>query len=323
MNKTFVINGGAGRVITAIPALEKFARLNPDNDFKVLIYGWESLYWSHPVLQQRTFGIGQKGVFDEYIKNNELIVPEPYDRRSYYTQQKSLAEAFDEEINQTNDHSDLGKPNLYLQQSEVRAVQSILDKLKQETGKDKVIVLQPYGSGLGMMHNRPYDSSHRSLDVDDYYRIGKKLSGSANIVFFGPKEYVHPGDDFSFKPFDLNPDLRFWMTLISQCDYFLGCDSVGQHMARAFDKPGTVIMGSTFEKNVSYPDYFTFFRNGMKPTYSPIRISGIDCEFADRVNDGTMTFTEKQLNELCFSVLEKVGVDDAKKNSGNGPAWRR
>lgn len=323
MNKTFVINGGAGRVIAAIPALEKFARLNPDNDFKVLIYGWESLYWSHPILQQRTFGIGQKGVFDEFIKNNELLVPEPYDRRSYYTQQKSLAEAFDEEINQTNDHKDLGKPNLYLQQAEIRAVQSILDKVKQESGKDKVIVFQPYGSGIGMMHNRPYDSSHRSLDVDDYYRLGKKLSGSAVVVFFGPKEYVHPGDDFSFKPFDLNPDLRFWMTLVSQCDYFLGCDSVGQHMARAFEKPGTVIMGSTFEKNVSYPGYFDFYRNDKKPIYSPIRISGIDCEFADRVNDGIMTFTEKQLNELAFKVLEKVGANDAKKNSGNGPAWRR
>ena len=37
-NTTFVISGGAGRVVTAIPALEKYHRLNPDDDFKVLIY---------------------------------------------------------------------------------------------------------------------------------------------------------------------------------------------------------------------------------------------------------------------------------------------
>ena len=78
MNTTFVINGGAGRVIAAIPALEKFARLNPENDFKVLIYGWESLYWNHPVLQKRTFGAVGKGTFEMFIKDNELIVPEPY-----------------------------------------------------------------------------------------------------------------------------------------------------------------------------------------------------------------------------------------------------
>jgi ADP-heptose:LPS heptosyltransferase len=306
VNKTFVINGGAGRVITAIPALEKFARLNPDNDFRVLIYGWESLYWGHPLLQPRTYGMGQKGVFDEFIKNNELLVPEPYDRRSYYTQQKSLAEAFDEEINRTDDHSDLGKPNLYTQTAEARAVESILQKVKQEKRKDKVIVFQPYGSGIGMQQNRPYDGSQRSIDVDDYLRMAKKLSEHAIVVYFGPKEFTHPGDDFSFKTHDLNPDLRFWMNCIEQCDYFIGCDSVGQHMARAFDKPGTIVMGSTFEKNVTYPDYFEIYRNGKKPTYSPIRIAGIDCEFADRVNDKIMEFTSEQINEIIDSVIAKI-----------------
>lgn len=306
VNKTFVINGGAGRVITAIPALEKYARLNPDDDFRVLIYGWEQLYWGHPLLQSRTYGMGQKGVFDEFIKNNELLVPEPYDRRSYYTQQKSLAEAFDEEINKTNDHEDLGKPNLYTQTSEERAVQTILEKVKQEKRKDKIVVFQPYGSGIGMQHNRPYDGSQRSLDVDDYLKIAKKLSEHAVVVYFGPKEYIHPGDDFSFKPYDLNPDLRFWMNCIQQCDYFVGCDSVGQHMARAFDKPGTIVMGSTFEKNVTYPDYFHIYRNGKKPTYSPIRIAGIDCEFADRANDKIMEFTPEQLKEITDYIVEKV-----------------
>ena len=101
MNKTFIINGGAGRVVAAIPALEKFARWNPHNDFKIFVYGWESLFWSHPLLQARTYSIGQKGVFNDYIKNSELMIPEPYERRSYYSQSKSLAEVFDEEINNT------------------------------------------------------------------------------------------------------------------------------------------------------------------------------------------------------------------------------
>ena len=48
MNTTFIINGGAGRVVASIPVLEKFARLNPDDDFRILISGWENLFWSHP-----------------------------------------------------------------------------------------------------------------------------------------------------------------------------------------------------------------------------------------------------------------------------------
>ena len=50
-NTTFVISGGAGRVVTAIPALEKYHRQNPDDDFKVLVHGWIDLFWSHPLLQ--------------------------------------------------------------------------------------------------------------------------------------------------------------------------------------------------------------------------------------------------------------------------------
>jgi ADP-heptose:LPS heptosyltransferase len=136
--------------------------------------------------------------------------------------------------------------------------------------------------------------------------MAKKLSEHAVVVYFGPKEFTHPGDDFSFKTHDLNPDLRFWMNCIEQCDYFIGCDSVGQHMARAFDKPGTIVMGSTFEKNVTYPDYFEIYRNGKKPTYSPIRIAGIDCEFADRVNDKIMEFTPEQINEVLDHVITEI-----------------
>lgn len=320
MNTSFILSGGAGRIIASIPALEKFHRLNPNDDFKVFIHGWESLFWSHPILQQRTFSIGQKGVFEQFIRNSKLVCPEPYDKRSYYTQEKSMAEVIDEEINNTNDHSDLTKPNLYLQKQEINSINFILAEKKKELRKNKIIVFQPYGSGISISNGRPFDSSTRSIDVDDYLKIGKELSKEALVVFFGEKDYAHPGDDFSFKPaVDLqNIDLRFWMSCISICDYFVGCDSVGQHMARAFNKPGTVVMGSTFEKNVSYPEHFKIYRNGLTPTYNPIRIGGIDCEFADRANDNLMDFTPEQVSELTKSIMENING----KNSSNGATWR-
>ena len=301
-NTTFLISGGAGRVITAEPALSKYARLNPDDDFKVLVYGWENLFWSHPILQQRTFGVGQKGIYDAYVKNNNIISPEPYQRWSYYNQISSLAEAFDEEINNTDDHSDLTKPHLYLHSKEINTIKKQYKDIREKTGKEKFIVFQPYGSGLGIVDNRPFDSSRRSIDVDDYLYIVKELSKDYNVVFFGDPPYTHPGDSYSINFHNNNPDLRMYMTLIHESDYFIGCDSVGQHMARAFDKPGLIIMGSTFEKNVSYQDHFKIFRNEVKPVYNPIRITGVDCEFADRMNDMTMTFTDDELDQLIETV---------------------
>lgn len=306
MNTTFMLSGGAGRVITAIPALEKYHRLNPDDDFKVLIHGWENLYWSHPLLQDRTYSVGQKGIFNLVIKNSILKHPEPYHRYSYYNQQTSLAEAFDEEINNTEDHSDLEKPNLYCHRGELASTSKMIADAKVLKGKKKFCVFQPYGSGISLVNDRPYDSSGRSLDVDDALKLGQLLSKDYVVLYFGPNDFVHPGDNVMLNTRDVpNADLRFFMAMVAQCDLFVGVDSVGQHMAKAFDKPGLIIMGSTFEKNVTYPDYFKIYRNGIKPTYNPIRIGGMDSEFADRSNDGIMTFTEKQIQEM-YEIARKL-----------------
>ena len=299
MNTTFLLSGGAGRIIAAIPALEKFHHLNPYDDFKVLIYGWENLYWNHPLLQSRTYGVGQKGIFDLIVKDSRLVNPEPYHNYNYYNQQINLAQAFDADINNTTNHSDLISPSLYCHSGEIKTARKLINEFKQQKNKNKFIVYQPYGSGIQLINNRPIDSSGRSLDVDDALKLGQLMSQDAVVLYFGPNDFIHPGDNFMLNAKDIpGADLRFYMAMISQCDYFVGVDSVGQHMARAFNKPGLVIMGSTFEQNVSYPDHFKFYRNGVKPTYNPIRIGGIDCEFADRANDNVMVFNDQQIEEM-------------------------
>lgn len=37
MKKVFVIDGGAGRIITAIPALEKYVKQNPSHQTNIII----------------------------------------------------------------------------------------------------------------------------------------------------------------------------------------------------------------------------------------------------------------------------------------------
>lgn len=308
MNKTFMINGGAGRVITAIPALEKFARLNPDNDFRIIVHGWQDLYWSHPILQPRTVGIHQKNVFYECVKNYDLICPEPYYIHDYYNQKISLAEAFDRQINGTTDHSDLEKPNLYISTYEKLSIQRIIAEFKEIHKKNKVVVFQPYGSTMIVNNNVPYDSSNRSINVDDYLQIGKFLNDKDCLIFFfGNKEFKHPGDNFSADLSKFSPDLRMFMALISECDYFIGCDSVGQHIAYSFNKPGAVFMGGTFEKNITYPNHFRILRKkDQQPIYSPIRLGGVESDFTDRLNDGIMNFAKKDIEHYCQIFLRDI-----------------
>lgn len=307
MKKTFVINGGAGRVICAIPALEKYARLNPESDFNVVIHGWESLYWSHPLLQNKTYGIHNKGIFDQVFKNTDTVCPEPYFLYGYYNQELSMAEAFDKEINLTDDHSDLETPNLHISTLEKNSARNIIQNHKKEKKKMHSVVVQPYGSGMRIMNERPFDTSHRSLDVDQYLELVKELSNHAIVYFFGPPELRHPGDEYSVRLDNFNPDLRMFMSLISESDYFVGCDSVGQHMARAFDKPGTIFMGSTFEENVSYSDHFDIIRKKDRiPTYNPIRFGGVDSDLIDRLNDGIMDFDQMELKEAIDDICARI-----------------
>jgi hypothetical protein len=324
MNTIFAINGGAGRVICAIPALEKYARLNPDDDFKVVVSGWESLYWNHPVLQQRTFGMGHKRLFEDYIKKSKLVVPEPYSIHDYYNQKISMVEAFDREINNTTNHEDLTIPKLHLQKEESLFVKKIMDGAKKEKNLSKVIVFQPYGSAMNLNHGAPNDPTNRSMDPDQALYIAQKLSKHAIVVYFGPNELIHPRDNVMLNLGQMQTDLRLYLSFINEADYFVGCDSVGQHMARALDTPGLVVMGSTFEKNVSYPDYFKFYRKNQEPVYSPIRIAGIDCDFADRMNSGIMDFSTEQLDEIVAIIAKDINIDLTKSTKSDySDSWNK
>jgi ADP-heptose:LPS heptosyltransferase len=302
MDTTFIIDGGAGRLVTAIPALEKYAIANPNDDFRVLTAAWESLYWAHPLLQNKTFNINQKGTFDLHMKDRKVVHPEPYQMYQYYNKKQHIIQCFDKYINNTDYHDDLDKPNLYITNSENIAANNIIADAVKKTKKPKVIIFQPYGSGIKVQANRPVDESNRSLDVDFALKLTYNLSRDHTVIYFGEKEYYHPGDRYSVNMFDKGGDLRMYMSLIANCDYFIGVDSVGQHIARAFNKPGTIILGSTLEQNISYDKHFTIYRNRYMPTYVPIRMSQIDSDFANNLNGNTMLFDDNDIEGIINTI---------------------
>lgn len=124
-----------------------------------------------------------------------------------------------------------------------------------------------------------------------------------NMIFFGEPDFQLKQDTFAQK---YTCDLRQWGALIAEADYFLGVDSVGQHMARAVGTPGTVIFGSTFPVNTSYPDYFQCIENGSAKKYSPIRITGLDVALSNRLNESTMKFSDKELNEVYSKIVADI-----------------
>jgi hypothetical protein len=305
MNQIFYIDGGAGRIIAAIPALLKFHKLNPNADWKILIPGWDALLWSIPELQDRVYSLDTKGLFDNIISKADVIhSPEPYRVPGYFNQKLSLAEAFDQEINKTTDHSDLGPPVMFFNKNETIWAEQTIAEAKENGKKSKTIVFQPFGSGATASKNDVLDTSSRSLSAPAFVSLAKKLAARYNLIFFGEQNLYVPEDNVTMKV--PAADLRMWACLIKACDYFVGVDSVGQHMARAVNTRGTVIYGSTFPINTSYPDYFQVLEKEGPKKYSPIRITGLDSALADRYNESLMEFSDKEIKEIYDAIVANI-----------------
>jgi hypothetical protein len=299
-SKAFFINGGAGRVICSIPAFEKYAEETDDN-FIIVCEGGTDFYKGHPLLHNKVYDHWHKDLFVDKIKNRDIETPEPYRIWEYYNQKCNLSEAFDIAINKKGKRK-LDKPTIYFNSDETIIGKNLIKEVTEKTEKENTIVFQPFGRGVQSHGNFIIDNSGRSFDFNNVLEFIKKLGKDFGIILMSefPLNLEAEGINIPVaQPRDLN--IRQWASIIKESSYFFGCDSVGQHIAYSCNKPGTVVVGSTFAENISYPDYEKFDIQDMgegKRIYDPIRIT-MD-EVCNRNNDGIM-----RMNDLIEDVIIK------------------
>tara|TARA_E500000318_G_scaffold13317_1_gene12438 strand:+ start:2824 stop:3765 length:942 start_codon:yes stop_codon:yes gene_type:complete len=304
--KVFAIDGGAGRAVAAIPALNKYYKNHKNEDWAVIIGGWDTLYFGLP-FQDHVYSMDVKGLFQNLLKDSDIISPEPYRLWEYYNQKISLVEGFDQIINETDDHSDLEPPTMILNKAEEKMAANIIANVKSKQNKNYTIVVQPFGRSARVDNGDVIDDSTRSIEPHVYHKLVKKLSQKYNIILMAEPDYVQQLSQEDQVSEKLQIDLRGWSSVIESSDYFIGCDSVGQHMARGHNVPGTVLMGSTYAINTSYPDYFNIIENeNIEKVYSPIRLCGLDSHLADRMNDRLMDYTDEQVESIYKSIVKDI-----------------
>ena len=306
-NTAIFINGGAGRVVCSIAALEKFHEENPEDDFLVICEGGTDFFKGHKLLHAKAYDHWHKNLFEDKLKDMNMLSPEPYRVWEYYNQKCNLSQAYDIAIN-NNGIRDLPKPNIKLSKQELMRGGQVIKEVKEKTENDKVLVVQPFGRGIVEQDGMLTDFSGRSIEPTNLVNILKEISKDYAIIFMGEIaiDFKQQGLD---RPIAVPKgiDLRSWCSIISEADHFLGCDSVGQHLAYAFDKPSTVIIGSTFPINTSYPDceFFNVLDMGeISRVYSPIRIT-VD-EYSDRVNEGIMQMDDKIERHMIEEIHKNV-----------------
>lgn len=303
MHKIFFINGGTGRVVSALPALELYAK--DHKEFYIVCESGLDILIGHPIFQEIAFDSNHKGLFKSIIKDGQIVTTEPYRDHDYYNQRCSISQAFDKQINSHNEIRELDPPKIYLNKEEELYGIATINIAKKDHGKLKTIVVQPYGRGSQRPENADIivDAGSRSLEQHDYLKLVERLRQEFNVLCMS--EFPTHGDTFAINPKNL--DLRKWAAVIELADYFIGCDSVGQHLAYSFNTPGTVILGSTYAVNVTYPSYFNVWEKpGLKKTYAPIRISDFETHLADRLNDQALFLSDEEFEDLYKSILEHI-----------------
>lgn len=306
----FFINGGAGRVITSIPAFVEYEQENLDDDFIIVCEGGMDFYKGHPTLHKRAYDVWHKNLFEDYIKERNCVTPEPYRVWEYYNQKCSLAQAFDIAINNKGIR-DVGYPTLHLNKGEIATAYNVIQEIKAGTGFDKVLVVQPFGRSVENAGELIIDPTSRSFNLASIVDIINELKKEYAVVVMSefPITLEEPGVKSKHPVAQPKiPDIRVWAGVIDIADHFLGCDSLGQHIAKALGKTATVVTGSTYPINISYPndpDFDIIDLGENKRIFSPIRLTME--EWQDRINDEVMEMTDSDMKLVIDSVKKRLG----------------
>jgi len=290
------IDGGVGRVISAIPALLKYAKLHENEDWYVMIPGWDIMTWGFSELQERTFNPESKGIFENYYWNADRVIsPEPYKLPKFYRNEIGLREAFDVLINETDDHSDLPEMQLKLTLDELIEAKQIVNNIRRQNNNKKVVVIQPFGSTAFQTEVGIYDKSMRSINHYMTKMLVDKLSKDYVIINMSSSNFGHE----SILNLQPDPSLRSWAAIIGEADYF---------MAKAVGTPASVVVAGTHEVNMTYPNSFHIIkRDGVKYYSAPMRVSGLHSHLSDKLNEQRNQFTDDEINAAYKEIVKRIG----------------
>lgn len=296
MSYTIYLTGGLGKIITAIPACEKFVRKNPNT---IIVLGWHTpVFFGNPLLTDKVFDISTKGLYSK-IKDSKVLQPEPYFNNDYLNGKISLVDAWNQELN--SDKESMPIPKLYVSKFELQASSVVKQKNKP------TIAFQPFGTSSKFENNDVTDYSMRSLSKNttlSLVKLFKKYNYNVFLITNQQISFLTAEDFVSYYP----NDIRHYVAAVSQCDYFVGIDSSGQHIARSFNIPGSIIMGGSNTVNTTYPDFFNICNDKIGREY---QFFGPFTDLFDNYlknieNSYIMDLCEKDIKELCNNIQKHM-----------------
>jgi ADP-heptose:LPS heptosyltransferase len=143
----------------------------------------------------------------------------------------------------------------------------------------------------------------RSINHYMVEKIVEELSKDYVIINMNAQVWQHEKVAI-FMP---DPGLRIWAAIIQEADYFIGCDSCGQHMARCVGTDASVVIAGTHEVNISYPEKFHIIkRDNVKYYPNPMRVSMMNSMLSDKLNEERNAFTESEIKDAIKEIRKRI-----------------
>ena len=212
-----IIDGGLGRVLCAIPALQE---LNKKHDLIVLTGGWEFAYSGSGITVHQLGKPGLQDILDGY----PVVKPEPYWNMDYRTGKANLVEAFYQEL------------NLTVPKGECLPYNPDLRHMPASIHSDRpVLILQPHGSG-GEADSRSMTRKEVAEVINKYHKEYAIFIIGTDVDFGFDKEVAQQIKNIAEPVF-----IRY----VQIADLVVSCDSAGLHIAAAMGIPHVAYLSTT------------------------------------------------------------------------------
>lgn len=289
--RALLIDGGSGRIFCSVPAIKEYIKRYPDTI--ILSSGTEVLGTLDFI--PRLYSPVTPYLFKDILQPRRFIHPEPYHDYNYYQGKSHLIQSYYKVLG-LKPPKELPKINLKFTDIEIEQAKEILNKHKKVQGKDKVLIIQPFGASAIIKHDKIFDPTNRSIEHDFYVKLREQASKFYTILemrnLYLPNEQNIMGNELP---------LRAWLVLLSLADAFIGIDSIGQHVTYAYDVPSLIFIGSTNKTNICYENHRIIQRNGYPKTYHPFRLPdtiGNDILY----NIDALKFTDNEQKDIITEV---------------------
>lgn len=238
------MTGGLGRIVCALPALKLLQQQEPDS--VIIMNGWDDLYMHTGlnVIEAASLNVGS------ILRKYDIITPEPYHQAGYRNGEYDMRFAFAKDLG-----VELGEALDY----DIRPCMKTVKRLLTHFTKD---VPDALGKRLAMIQIKASGTDNiRDINKTNVLNAVNALKNKGYFpIIIGQGEMDYDIPAYVYK----DTSLTEYISLIAIADFFVGGDSSGMHLARAFGKKGVILYTSTGGIKF-YPGWFTEFRNPAYP----------------------------------------------------------